>query len=626
MAPKKRELAKAAAGPKHKLPAQRRRAKQEKKTQIISQAIVPYSRATRSKRQDITEAAFKPANKPSTLRRPKLPNSVANSNGIKYNQEQATSKDELVIIRSDVSQSPPVTPRTPQRQTPQRRIPVAQFGLLTPPNSGSSSKIQKTVKKTISKKKVSNFQNKLAAAYRADEVVITGTQVNTKPPKHHLWTADERKVLCVIKRFFSADNYSLTAILNGIFPKALIPFTIGMVRSQYTEIRAGKKQTGVESDEVWSAVWDVSDFNTACQNFKLILEKLEETASEVGVPLSRRLEEDLTNVTYTESRKVAVQNRPVKVVREAPNTGRRMTGSRQTISSPTVRQQDGTGQASQQLVARNQTEALTDLPSIEDPTLDETEIQPDSDVPTLLFRAFSSVSAGLNSEERFRAGQYIGRSNAVPPPPDPSDTQFAWDASNHLSQSHEIASKIATPFISLSPSLVWCVQRLYKMAGEEDSKKFAIIIGPVADAHTRLYRVEPILQHLKNTGMYNKNVSYKATMEYFAWAEIPKAAITTTIHRHHLERLAHASPCVTALLRLATLQNTPNMSEARAHFKAHPVPLDGRSGMALAKICLLFGISYRSDQAGGAAGGAGGGSGGVGTGELEEEEESEGVV
>lgn len=200
MAPKKRELAKAAVGPRHKLPAQRRRAKQEKKTQIISQAIVPYSRATRSKRQDITEAAFKSANKPSTLRRPKLPNSVANSNGIKYNQEQATSKDELVIIRSDVSQSPPATPRTPQRQTPQRRTPVAQFGLLTPPNSGPSSKIQKTVKKTVSKKKVSNFQNKLAAAYRADEVVITGTQVNTKPPKHHLWTADERKVLCVIKR------------------------------------------------------------------------------------------------------------------------------------------------------------------------------------------------------------------------------------------------------------------------------------------------------------------------------------------------------------------------------------------------------------------------------------------
>lgn len=86
-------------------------------------------------------------------------------------------------------------------------------------------------------------------------------------------------------------------------------------------------------------------------------------------------------------------------------------------------------------------------------------------------------------------------------------------------------------------------------------------------------------------------------MEWFAWAEIQKEAISTVISRHHLERLSQASPAVKAVLRLDILEKTNNMSDARAEFKLHPVPLDGQSGMAIGKICLLFGISFHSDQA-----------------------------
>ncbi|TID23000.1 hypothetical protein E6O75_ATG02174 [Venturia nashicola] len=513
-----------------------------------------------------TEAKFTPAINTTTLRsasRPEPSGSTSNLNSINYNNEHITSEDELEIILSNIPQrtATPAVPQTPRRQTPQRsqnpKTSNAHFGLLTPPGSTSSNRIQKSVGKAVSKKKVSNLYDKLTTR------------------RCHSWTADERRVLCVLKRFFAADILSFTAVLNKIFPKALVPFTTGMVNMQYTEIRAGK-QCSVESDEVWSAVWDVSNFYTARQNFGSDLEKIEETASEIGMLLSSRLEDDLRNITYAESRKVALQNRPDKF-REVPNAGKRMTGPRQAPPSPTIRQQSITEQASQP-VARRRTMSLTAPAFIDGPAIRHAEIQPDGEVPTLLFRAFSDISAGVNGEEGFRAGQFMGRQNAVPPPLDPNDARFAWDASNHLSQSCEIASKIATPFVSLSPSLVWCVQRLYKMAGDEDSKKFAIIIGPLADAHTRLYKMS-------------------ASMEWFAWGEIGQGAISTVIGRRYLENLAQASPAVGAVLRLDVLEKTTNMLKAREEFKAHPVQLDGRSGMAIGKICLLFGISFHSDQA-----------------------------
>lgn len=197
MAPKRnRKLAIAAIGPKQKLPASRRRAKQEKKNQIQQQAVVLHNRATRSRQ------AFTPVINASS-------DSIANLNTIEHNNEHINSEDELSIMRFDVPlRATTSTPRTPQRQTTaqskqkqRQKTPIALGGLLTPPNSGSSSRNQKTVKKTSWKKKVSDFRTNLATAYHEDEVFFTGTQVNIKSSKRsHSWTVDERKVLCVLKR------------------------------------------------------------------------------------------------------------------------------------------------------------------------------------------------------------------------------------------------------------------------------------------------------------------------------------------------------------------------------------------------------------------------------------------
>lgn len=86
-------------------------------------------------------------------------------------------------------------------------------------------------------------------------------------------------------------------------------------------------------------------------------------------------------------------------------------------------------------------------------------------------------------------------------------------------------------------------------------------------------------------------------MEYFAWAEIKGAAISTVVSRIHLETLLEASKSVRNFLSLDILRNAVSIAHARTKFKADPVLLDGQVGMALGKICLLFGISFDSDQA-----------------------------
>lgn len=88
-----------------------------------------------------------------------------------------------------------------------------------------------------------------------------------------------------------------------------------------------------------------------------------------------------------------------------------------------------------------------------------------------------------------------------------------------------------------------------------------------------------------------------AKLEYFAWAEIKQEAISTVISRRHLEVLAARSAAVRAVLRLDILEASSSVKAARTQFIENPVHLDGRVGMAIGKLCLLFGVSFHSDQA-----------------------------
>lgn len=313
--------------PKRKLPAARR-AIPKRKGSKASKEVVVHGRVTRS-RTVSAETTFISATDTSTLRppRPRLSRGIIEIDNSRGNDEVGYPADEPVILRSDLLRRVPA-PRTPQRQTPQRsykqKTPVAQFGLLTPPNSGPSSKIQKTVKKTSSKKKISNFQGNLAAAYHdEDEVLITGTQFNVAfKPQGHTWTREERAAIVLLKRFFVADHSAGTTIMNGLFPKALVPFTAGMVKVQYEEIKAAK-QCKDDADFAWDYVWHNLDFAPASRELEIDLAKVEEVASEVGAAVTRHFGEDQRNLIYALRRLETVKGRPPKTP-EVFNTKKRM--------------------------------------------------------------------------------------------------------------------------------------------------------------------------------------------------------------------------------------------------------------------------------------------------------------
>jgi hypothetical protein len=260
-------------------------------------------------------------------------------------EDQHDSKDELVLAPLKKVSGAITTPqRRRSLQHPSQPKLFKPAGYPSPPDSSHSSEIQKTNRVQISKKGVSNFRANLATASLFtpkpaasdddDEVRVTGTQVNIKYRQpFHSWTLEERKALCLLRRFFSADILSHTAIMNGLFPKALVKFTPNMVNMQYAEIRAGK-QCKFDADSAWDYTWYIEDLDLASRMLREDLELLEEIASEVGIALSRRVEEDRRNLIQLERRKEACNNRrPRSIARvETSNTKKHIVRSRQTLA------------------------------------------------------------------------------------------------------------------------------------------------------------------------------------------------------------------------------------------------------------------------------------------------------
>lgn len=268
--------------------------------------------------------------------------------------------EELVIISSDVLRraTTPITPRRPQvqksaksKREQKQKAQTTSIVLLTPPDSRSRRKTPKSANRLISRDGISNFGAKLAAAAGSqaqkhpssindDSVRIVGTRVNIsyRAPKH-TWKAEERQCLVLLKRFFVADVFAITAILNAVFPKALIPFKSIMVGVQYNELAKGEKSND-DQDRAWDYTWSNTDFDSACREFDEILEKLEEKASEVGVAITRRFEDDQRNLVQANSRLDTIQNRTPRTPRtpkrtvEKSNTKKRLVRPGQSSAIP----------------------------------------------------------------------------------------------------------------------------------------------------------------------------------------------------------------------------------------------------------------------------------------------------
>lgn len=75
-------------------------------------------------------------------------------------------------------------------------------------------------------------------------------------------------------------------------------------------------------------------------------------------------------------------------------------------------------------------------------------------VPSILFRAYNSESQGMNSSSAFAAGKHVKKHEKAEFISQQDEHQLLMDAAKHF-EPHNIEP---TPFISLSPSLIWVLR------------------------------------------------------------------------------------------------------------------------------------------------------------------------
>jgi hypothetical protein len=122
-----------------------------------------------------------------------------------------------------------------------------------------------------------------------NDVIYTGRQLKFRPVSH-TWTTEERKILCIVLRFFKAERNAIVDIMNARFDKCLVQFRSGMLISQYNELTYVKRKRA--RDEVWDAVLDIESYDQAAKAFQPDISRLEDLAEEFGIRIERRTQDD----------------------------------------------------------------------------------------------------------------------------------------------------------------------------------------------------------------------------------------------------------------------------------------------------------------------------------------------
>ncbi|KAJ9643920.1 hypothetical protein H2199_003786 [Coniosporium tulheliwenetii] len=177
-------------------------------------------------------------------------------------------------------------------------------------------------------------------------------------------------------------------------------------------------------------------------------------------------------------------------------------------------------------------------------------------MPQLFYRKYDNFSAGHNSTQGFVAGQY-----------------------------HRL--DVATPFISVTGSFIWVIYQALK-SEPSSQPSVALVDATAANRDGWAYSVQSIMSNLKKTGFVT-GIRYKATQEWWIWAEIKAEAI---VHVASLADLAD-DPEINQLLMLDELRSSNNLTGFRNRLQDSPRALDVEICAALGKIIALLRLDPR---------------------------------
>lgn len=261
----------------------------------------------------------------------------------------------------------------------------------------------------------------------------------------------------------------------------------------------------------------------------------------------------------------------------------------QAVTSPSQAQRSTDPQISSTISSSN---------TIQSPG-DDSSPQTDQSLPIILFRAWSSDSAGINSPAGFRAFSFASKNDGIRNmsvlPPNIDEEWFLHTVAGHYA--HE---KTGSFVVSTTSSFLWILKRCmdalkYSDEAVKDTVHFSVIdtskILPNAiysgkHMHARLMEIDGAIP-----SQYRK---YKSVAEYLVWSGVPQDAMLTTIKFRNLQALCTKDASVRMLLRLEIINEQPTTPGAARSLKETPMFLDATTFLGFAELLLFLGITPTS--------------------------------
>ena len=166
-------------------------------------------------------------------------------------------------------------------------------------------------------------------------------------------------------------------------------------------------------------------------------------------------------------------------------------------------------------------------------------------------------------------------------------------------------SRCTTPtsLISTSDSLMWVLHKCCRT--EAQGRRIVGIDGTIAGAHTAVFHSARFVKELKKRNMFQARhvrasndstkvvnaCNCKGLLEYFVYGEIRQSAIISTVAFEDIEALVHQSESVRNFLRMDVFHATNSMRALSVALSTDKMPLRRGTGIAIARLAHLFGLS-----------------------------------
>lgn len=432
------------------------------------------------------------------------------------------------------------------------------------------------------------------------------------------WTLDQRRALCVLRRWYDNSWTDLAQVFNSHFAadapaeSSSIDLSGSTLEAQLCNMQIfGRKREAFVS--VFIETLFVDEFG-AWANMR---RELEQTAERVGLELRRRLcenREEMLQKCSPASKSTKRKKIICGIDSVLGNMAYESEGSESHQESPAKRLQYLTPSPSPQKgyktmthVSEGQYDSVAKrdehhnrLPATPQSLRKSSRIEPPpqhivvqkevytgpriDQLPQLVFRFYNNESSGMNGPASMRAGLFQDSRAKVASPPEIDSEVFRKEAAKHFSWTRE-----PTPFISMYESFLPVLHRA--LLSTTEASIAVIDLHAVSRSQERnrskIYVAALIVKRL---GLTPEIFGYRARSEWLVWGMIEKDAIVATFKIEHLRKFLAGSPDVSIVLRFPAIESSRNAEEYREKLKGNANQVSRASGRVVGKYLAFTGI------------------------------------